>query len=45
MLDATVAIAVTLAVPAVIWPVIVAAVASAVRISLATRGLRPVLTG
>ena len=45
VLDATVAIAVTLAVPAVIWPVIVAAAASAVRISLAARGLRSVLPG
>jgi len=45
VLDATVAIAVTLAVPAVIWPVIVAAAASAVRISVATRGLRSVLVG
>jgi hypothetical protein len=45
VLDATVAIAVTLAVPAVIWPVIVAAAASAVRISFATRSLRLVLTG
>jgi hypothetical protein len=44
VLDATVAIVVTLAVPAVIWPVIVAAAASAVRISVATRGLRSVLT-
>ena len=43
VLDATVAIAVTLAVPAVMWPVIVAAVASAVRISFATRGLRSIL--
>jgi hypothetical protein len=45
MLDAAVAITVTLAVPAVIWPVIVAAAASAVRISFATRSLRSVLTG
>jgi hypothetical protein len=45
VLDATVAIAVTLAVPAVSWPVIVAATASAVRISFATRSLRAVLTG
>ena len=45
VLDATVAIAVTLAVPAVIWPVIVAVAASAVRISVATRGLRSVLVG
>lgn len=45
VLDATVAIAVALAVPAVIWPVILAAAASAVRISFATRGLRSVLTG
>jgi hypothetical protein len=44
-LDATVLIAITLAVPAVIWPVIVAAVASAVRIIFATRTLRSVLTG
>jgi hypothetical protein len=45
VLDATVAIAVTFAVPAVIWPVIVAAAASAVRISFATGSLRSVLTG
>ncbi len=38
-------IAIALAVPAVIWPVIVAAVASAVRITFATRSLRSVLTG
>ena len=45
VLDATVAIAVALAVPAVIWPVIVAAAASAVRINFATCSLRSVLTG
>jgi hypothetical protein len=44
-LDATMLIAITLAVPAVIWPVIVAAVASAVRITFATRSLRWVLAG
>jgi hypothetical protein len=44
VLDATMAIAATLAVPAVIWPVIVAAAASAVRISFATGSLRSVLT-
>jgi hypothetical protein len=44
-LDATLLIAITLTVPAVIWPVIVAAVASAVRITFATRGLRWVLAG
>lgn len=44
-LDATMLIAITLAVPAVIWPVIVAAMASAVRITFATRGLRWVLAG
>ncbi len=43
MLDATIAIAVTLAVPPVIWPVIVAAAASAVRITFATRSLCSVL--
>jgi hypothetical protein len=42
-LDATMLIAITLAVPVVIWPVIVAAVASAVRITFATRTLRSVL--
>jgi hypothetical protein len=42
-LDATMLIAITLAVPAVIWPVIVAAMASAVRITFATRSLRWVL--
>jgi hypothetical protein len=45
VLDATMLIAITLAVPAVIWPVIVAAMASAVRITFATRGLRWVLAG
>lgn len=45
LLDATMAIAVALAVPAVIWPVIVAAAASAVRITFAARCLRSVLTG
>ena len=45
VLDASLAIAVTLAVPAVTWPVIAAAAASAVRISVATRSLRSVLTG
>jgi hypothetical protein len=44
-LDATMLTAITLAVPAVIWPVIVAAMASAVRITFATRGLRWVLAG
>jgi hypothetical protein len=43
-LDATVLIAITFAVPTVIWPFIVAAAASAVRISFATRSLRSVLT-
>jgi hypothetical protein len=43
-LDATMLIAITFAVPTVIWPVIVAAAASAVRISFATRSLRSVLT-
>jgi hypothetical protein len=45
VLDATLATAATLAVPAVIWPIIVAAAASAVRISFATRGLRLALAG
>lgn len=44
-LDATMLIAITLAVPAVIWPVIVAAVASAVRITFTTRSLCSVLAG
>jgi hypothetical protein len=44
VLDATVAIAVTLADPAVTWPVIAAAAASAVRITFATHSLRTVLT-
>ena len=42
-LDVTMLIAITLAVPAVIWPVVVAAVASAARITFATRTLRSVL--
>lgn len=45
VLDATVAIAVMVAVPAVIWPVIVAAAASAVRITFTTRSLCSVLAG
>jgi hypothetical protein len=45
VLDAAMLIAITLAVPAVIWPVILAAVASAARITFATRILRSVLTG
>jgi hypothetical protein len=42
-LDATMLIAITLAVPAVIWPVIVAAAASVARITFAARALRTVL--
>ena len=42
-LDVTMLIAITLAVPAVIWPVVVATVASATRITFATRTLRSVL--
>ena len=45
LLDATVAVAVAIAVPAVVWPVIVAVAASAVRITFASRGLRSVLAG
>jgi len=35
----------TLAVPAVIWPVLIAAVASTARTTLASRSLRSVLAG
>jgi hypothetical protein len=44
-LDATMLIAVTLAAPVVTWPVIVAAVASAARITFTARTLRRVLAG
>jgi len=44
-LDLTLLTAIPLTSPAVIWPVIVAAAASAVRISFTTRTLRSVLTG
>jgi hypothetical protein len=44
-LDLTLLTAIPLTSPAVMWPVIVAAAASAVRISVATRTLRSVLTG
>lgn len=43
MLDAAVAIAVIFTAPPVIWPVLVAATASAARITFATRSLRSVL--
>ena len=45
MIDAALLSAITFAALPVIWPVIVAAVASAVRITFATRSLRSVLTG
>jgi hypothetical protein len=44
-LDATMLIAATLAAPAVIWPVMVAATASLARITFTTRTLHSVLTG
>jgi hypothetical protein len=44
-LDAAMLIAVTVATPVVIWPVIVAMVASAARIIFTTRTLRLVLDG
>jgi hypothetical protein len=42
-LDATMLIAITLTAPAVIWPIIVAAAASAARITFTARALRTVL--
>jgi hypothetical protein len=44
-LDSAMLIAVPLAVPAVAWPLLLAATASAVRIVLTARTLRPVLAG
>ena len=44
-LDATMLIATTLAAPAVIWPIMVAATASLARITFTTRTLHSVLTG
>jgi hypothetical protein len=44
-LDATMLIAVTLAAPAVIWPIMVAATASLARIAFTTRTLHSVLAG
>jgi hypothetical protein len=44
-LDATMLITITLAAPAVIWPIVVAAAASAARITFAARTLRRVLAG
>lgn len=44
-LDSAMLIAVPLAVPVVAWPMILAATASAVRIAITARSLRPVLTG
>jgi hypothetical protein len=44
-LDSAMLIAVPLAVPAVAWPLILAAAASAIRIGMTARTLRPVLTG
>ena len=44
-LDATMLIAITLTVPAVIWPITVAAAASVARITFTARTLRSVLAG
>jgi hypothetical protein len=44
-LDTTMLIAATLAIPAVIWPVILAMAASAARLTFTVRALRPVLIG
>lgn len=44
-LDITMLIAVPLAVPAVTWPLILAATASAARMAITARTLRPVLAG
>jgi hypothetical protein len=44
-LDSTVLIGVPLAVPAVAWPLMLTATASAVRIAITAWTLRPVLTG
>ena len=44
-LDATMIITIMLAAPAVIWPIIVAAAASAARITFTARTLRSVLAG
>jgi hypothetical protein len=44
-LDSAMLIAVPLPVPAVAWPLILAATASAIRIGMTARTLRPVLTG
>jgi hypothetical protein len=44
-LDTAMLLAVTLAMPTVTWPVILAAAASAGRLTLTARTLRPVLTG
>ena len=43
--DAAMLLAVTLIMPTLIWPVILAAVASAARLTFIARTLRPVLTG
>jgi hypothetical protein len=44
-LDAAMLITVSLAIPAMIWPVILAAAASATRLTFTARTLRPMLTG
>lgn len=44
-LDATMLIAILLAAPAVVWPIIVATAASVARITFTARSLRSVLTG
>jgi hypothetical protein len=43
--DTAMLLAVTLTMPALIWPVILAAAASAARLTFIARTLRPVLTG
>lgn len=45
VLDTAMLLIVTLAVPVVVWPVILAAAASAARLTFTARSLRPLLTG
>jgi hypothetical protein len=45
VLDGVMLITVMLAIPVLIWPVILAAVASAARLTFTARALRAVLTG
>jgi hypothetical protein len=45
VLDGVMLIAVVLAVPVLIWPVVLAAAASAARLTFSARALRVILTG